>query len=36
MEIQLQELIDQIKTDGVKAAEAEAASIEEAAKAGKF
>ena len=33
MEIQLQELIDQIKTDGVKAAEAEAASILESAKA---
>ncbi|HIS56097.1 MAG TPA: V-type ATP synthase subunit E [Candidatus Fimimorpha excrementavium] len=33
MEIQLQELIDQIKNDGVKAAEAEAASILESAKA---
>ena len=33
MEIQLQELIDQIKKDGVKAAEAEAASILESAKA---
>ena len=33
MEIQLQELIDQIKNDGVKAAETEAASILESAKA---
>ena len=33
MEIQLQELINQIKHDGVKAAEAEAASILESAKA---
>lgn len=33
MEIQLQELIEQIKKDGVAAAEAEAASIVEAAKA---
>ncbi len=33
MEIQLQELIDQIKKDGVEAAEAEAASIIEAARA---
>ena len=33
MEIQLQELIDQIKKDGVSAAEAEAASIISAAKA---
>ena len=33
MEIQLQELIDQIKKDGVKAAETEAASILESAKA---
>ncbi len=33
MEIQLQELIDQIKKDGVKSAECEAASILEAAKA---
>ena len=32
MEIQLQELIDQIKNDGVKAAETEAASILESAK----
>ena len=33
MEIQLQELIDQIKNDGVKAAETEAASIVESARA---
>ena len=33
MEIQLQELIDQIKNDGVKAAETEAASILESARA---
>ena len=32
MEIQLQELIDQIKKDGVEAAEAEAVSILNAAK----
>ena len=33
MEIQLQELIDQIKKDGVEAAEAQAAAILETAKA---